>query len=197
MLTLLTVCGCIGSGWAGAWWVCRHPEQFSRVGAGNGKRRAGDAAKRLREQVAELQTELGRQQDNHLKQITGFKNALALGAGNYNTLERKHLSAEAEIKRLTGLLGAAADEPETLALSVAEVRNAVGEAETTVMPAIPAVAPLPRLRDELPPVTWGITATRPLWEVPAGPGSSRPTELSPTTSKRAVINVADAVSEAS
>lgn len=96
--------------------------------------------------------------------------------------------AEATQSLGVGALRAAAamDAGETQVMDVADVRNAVT-----------AVVPVPPLRDQLPPVTWGITATRPLWEVPAGPGSTAPTELSPTTGKRAVINVADAVTEAS
>lgn len=82
---------------------------------------------------------------------------------------------------------------ETQPVDVSKLRDAVGEGDTRTLPVVSPVIPV----EPVPPVTWGITATKPLWQVPAGPGSSRPEELSPTAGRLATVRVADAMNEAS
>lgn len=77
-----------------------------------------------------------------------------------------------------------------------EVTATLPQIVTTVTPT-PRVYPEPLRLDPPPKVTWGITATKPLWEVPAGPGSTSPTEVSRIAGERATVRVATTLDEAS
>jgi hypothetical protein len=74
---------------------------------------------------------------------------------------------------------------ETQAVDVSVLRDAVGEGDTQLLPVVSAVEPL----EPTPKVTWGVTATKPLWQVKAGPGTTDPTELSRVAGQRAVASV--------
>lgn len=73
---------------------------------------------------------------------------------------------------------------ETQPTNVASLRNALGLAATQQLPVVSRVEPVPR-------VTWGVK------DIPAGPGSSKPTEISEATGRRATVSVANALDEAS
>lgn len=177
MITLLAACGSIGSGWAGAWWVCRHPEQFSRVGAGNGKRRAVDQVAKLRTTVAEQQAELQRQHDNHLKQLQGHKDALALGAKKYAQLEKEHAKLVVDAKAMAAILA------ETLDRGATPPVPALADVEES-WAAVPD--PAPRDPEQLPPIA--LSLPRPATYEPADPAAE--TQAVPQVEQTQVMPIA-------
>lgn len=125
--------------------------------------------------------------------------------------------SRAEVRHLQHLLGADAGLPgtepvpapieqgcrdtpssnaDTQAVDVTDLRDALGEGDTAVIPvvAIPPAAPV--LNDPLPPVTWGRntgdkTALE-AWATATAPAAAGPTEVSPITATIARIKVAAA-----
>jgi hypothetical protein len=105
-------------------------------------------------------------------------------------------AADREVKRLTFLLGEDAKLPatqvpapvdngcrdtplanaETQPVDVRELREAVGEGDTQVLPAITPVSPVLPLHDApLPPVTWGRTRDTDTTAIEANLGTPAPT----------------------
>lgn len=84
---------------------------------------------------------------------------------------------------------------ETQAVDVSTLREALGEGDTQTLPVVSPVVPV--VDEPMPPVTWGVTATKPLWQIKAGPGSTSPSEVNRPAGHRAVIAVDTALNEAS
>jgi hypothetical protein len=173
--------------------------------AGRGTRRKSDEQwDRLQQAVSTAQRDLATANEQ-IATLTAERDEARSNSDKHLHLWR---CADREVQRLRFLLGEDAKLPatqvpapvdtgirdtplanaETQPVDVQELREAVGEGDTQVLPVVSpvvAVEPTPR-------VTWGVTPVLPL-QVKAGPGSADPTEVLPAVSRRAKTNVATAL----
>lgn len=148
---------------------------------------AGEENRRLRERITELQAQIN--------PIPSFQEIAAADAAD--TAPKYHQAAPAFLPGaqprtpdpapsdsehlLTELVDQDPEATQALGVSALRAAAQMDAGRTATMAAISRV-------ESVPPVTWG---------VPAGPGSSKPTELSETTGRLAVVRVANAMNEAS
>lgn len=168
---------------------------------GGGTRRKSDESwDRLQRQLSDAQrqiTTLTRERDEAQRDSAKHK-------AWWGQADAGWRSADAEVKRLRHLLDADAGVPgtepvpapieqgcrdtpasnaDTQAVDVADLRAAMGEGDTQLLPVVPVVA-IPPL-DKLPAVTWGTTTcgqdALEKWATNTSPRDAGPTEVSPIT----------------